>query len=46
MRPNTKRSVEELYECFDCGRRIDHAKTLACSACGGDLWNLSRSRDL
>lgn len=46
MRPTTKRSRAELYECLDCGGRTERAETLVCPACGGDLWNLSQSRDL
>ncbi|MUV85898.1 rubrerythrin-like domain-containing protein [Natronomonas sp. CBA1123] len=46
MRPATQKSGTELYECFDCGRRTEHAESLVCTACGGELWNLSQSRDL
>ncbi|MCY4731128.1 rubrerythrin-like domain-containing protein [Natronomonas gomsonensis] len=46
MRPNIFGGGTELYECFDCGRRTETAETPSCSSCGGELRNLTRSRDL
>lgn len=46
MRPNTTRYSEKVYECFDCGARTDGPTTEGCPECGGELVNLSTSRDL
>lgn len=46
MRPTEPDYEEELYECFDCGERIDAPETRVCPDCGGELRHISRSRDL
>lgn len=45
MRPSASDTEIELYECTDCGKRTEEAATQMCE-CGGELINLSRSRDL
>jgi DNA-directed RNA polymerase subunit RPC12/RpoP len=46
MRPNANTETREVYECFECGGRIDEPETRRCQDCGGELFNVSRSRDL
>ncbi|WP_436935961.1 rubrerythrin-like domain-containing protein [Halovenus marina] len=46
MRPNNNETGVELYECPECGGRIEDPETAVCDECGSELINLSRSRDL
>ncbi|MFW5918408.1 MAG: rubrerythrin-like domain-containing protein [Haloferacaceae archaeon] len=46
MRPNTNTIPSGLYECPQCGKRIDGPETRSCESCGGQLLHISRSRDL
>ncbi|MES3516099.1 MAG: rubrerythrin-like domain-containing protein [Natronomonas sp.] len=46
MRPNKFESASDLYECFSCGRRAGETEVQICGGCGGQLQNISRSRDL
>lgn len=46
MRPNTIESGGEVYECFECGNRIESPTGRVCGSCGGTLRNIARSRDL
>lgn len=46
MRPDDAVDGGELYECYDCGKRIEAPDTRFCGVCGGELRNISRSRDL
>ncbi|WP_436901546.1 rubrerythrin-like domain-containing protein [Halovenus halobia] len=46
MRPTDTDSDVEVYECFDCGRRVEDPGTTECEECGGELHNLSKPRDL
>ncbi|MFC6722808.1 rubrerythrin-like domain-containing protein [Halobacteriaceae bacterium SHR40] len=46
MRPHVTEQQTELYECFSCGERVSEPETQLCTACGGELLNLGRSRDL
>ncbi|WP_321162975.1 rubrerythrin-like domain-containing protein [Halorubrum sp. T3] len=43
MRPEYECDSEEVYECFECGRRTDSAGECEC---GGELLHIGRSRDL
>jgi hypothetical protein len=43
MRPETKITAQELYECFNCGSRT---KSAGGCECGGELRHIGRSRDL
>jgi len=45
MRPGTSKEEVELFECQDCGARAESPETRLCT-CGGELINLSKSRDL
>ena len=45
MRPSVDVGGETHYECTNCGARLVAAEGDRCD-CGGDLLNLSRSRDL
>lgn len=36
----------EVYECFECGCRVEKADPGTCEKCGGELLHLGRSRDL
>ena len=46
MRPNTAQYPVKLYECFYCGARTSDSTVEGCPECGGELVNLSTSRDL
>ncbi|MFB6354378.1 MAG: rubrerythrin-like domain-containing protein [Halobacteriales archaeon] len=46
MRPTPETETKELYECFDCGARIEAPQGRHCASCGGRLRHLGRSRDL
>lgn len=46
MRPSDTDTGEELYECFDCGRRMSDADSRVCEYCGGKIRHLGRPRDL
>lgn len=46
MRPNATTDDTELYECFDCGARVEAPDDRVCEGCGGRLRNITRSRDL
>ncbi|MXR50955.1 rubrerythrin-like domain-containing protein [Halovenus sp. WSH3] len=46
MRPADTAPEGELYECFDCGRRVEDPETARCEGCGGRLRNLGKPRDL
>jgi rRNA maturation endonuclease Nob1 len=46
MRPSASTTGEELYECFDCGKRQRSVEGRTCEECGGTLRNITRSRDL
>lgn len=46
MRPNDNQDGAELYECFDCGARLESAGGATCADCGGALRNLGVPRDL
>ncbi|WP_336326051.1 rubrerythrin-like domain-containing protein [Halovenus sp. HT40] len=46
MRPLDTEPEAELYECFDCGRRVEGPETKRCDGCGGQLRNLGKPRDL
>ncbi|WP_435160329.1 rubrerythrin-like domain-containing protein [Halorubrum sp. SY-15] len=43
MRPTCETDGRTVYECVDCG---DRAESPGRCECGGELWNLSQSRDL
>ncbi|MFC7187456.1 rubrerythrin-like domain-containing protein [Halorubrum yunnanense] len=43
MRPESDSHGRELYECFECGARMESGGTCDC---GGELRHLGRSRDL
>jgi hypothetical protein len=43
MRPKYDCESEEVYECFECGRRTGSAGECEC---GGELLHIGRSRDL
>ncbi|SEH51717.1 hypothetical protein SAMN05192561_10444 [Halopenitus malekzadehii] len=46
MRPETEINTDSVYECFDCLDRTVDPETPTCDDCGGDLWNIGRSRDM
>ncbi|WP_254840390.1 rubrerythrin-like domain-containing protein [Natronomonas marina] len=46
MRPKTEESGGKVYECFDCGSRVEGSTSGRCGSCGGELCHLGRSRDL
>ena len=46
MRPADTESSVELYECFECGSRVEDPGTPKCEDCGGELRHLGRPRDL
>jgi rRNA maturation endonuclease Nob1 len=46
MRPTDVPYDKELYECVDCIDRVKAPETRRCGACGGELQQISRSRDL
>ena len=46
MRPSDTDSGGELYECFECGRRVEDPETKKCEDCSGQLRNLGKPRDL
>jgi rRNA maturation endonuclease Nob1 len=46
MRPTIDNETESVYECVQCGARIEAADSRVCDECGGELLNLSRERDL
>jgi hypothetical protein len=46
MRPSGSDSEIDLYECTDCGKRVENPDSQMCDACGGEFINLSRARDL
>jgi rRNA maturation endonuclease Nob1 len=46
MRPRDIKNELELYECSNCGKRVESAETRVCRECGGTLLNLSKPRDL
>ncbi|CAI50555.1 small CPxCG-related zinc finger protein [Natronomonas pharaonis DSM 2160] len=45
MRPISTASKADIYECFDCGVRIETTVAGRCD-CGGEFVHLGRSRDL
>lgn len=46
MRPNNTEKSLEMYECFECGVRVEKVNPGTCEECGGELLHLGRSRDL
>jgi len=46
MRPSTIEVDGEVYECFECGDRIESPDGRVCDSCGGTLRNITRPRDL
>jgi rRNA maturation endonuclease Nob1 len=46
MRPSEPEEGNEMYECFECGARIEQAEGRTCGSCGGALQNVGRARDL
>jgi DNA-directed RNA polymerase subunit RPC12/RpoP len=46
MRPNESATGEEVYECFECGIRIEDPATGTCEECGSKLVNIGKARDL
>ncbi|MFB6361444.1 MAG: rubrerythrin-like domain-containing protein [Halobacteriales archaeon] len=46
MHQATARTDRQLHECFSCGWRVRDPTGRVCERCGGQLRNISRSRDL
>jgi rRNA maturation endonuclease Nob1 len=46
MRLESMEVEEELYECFECGERVESPTGRICESCGGTLRNITRARDL
>jgi DNA-directed RNA polymerase subunit RPC12/RpoP len=46
MRPADIDTGAELYECTDCGNRVQEPETRVCETCNSKLKNISRPRDL
>jgi DNA-directed RNA polymerase subunit RPC12/RpoP len=46
MRPGDTDNGEQIYECFECGRRATQQENRKCPRCSGELRHLGRPRDL
>lgn len=46
MRPEGNEKPQELYECPGCGQRTSDTESRLCGACGCEMINLAKSRDL
>lgn len=44
MRPRDDHTGAAVYECFECGARMEGPGW--CPSCGGELRNIGRARDL
>lgn len=46
MRPEDIQNGTNVYECLECGTRIEAPDSEACADCGAELRRLGRPRDL
>ena len=46
MRPTVDAPGSVEYECLSCAHRQAATEAGVCERCGGELWNVSVSRDL
>ncbi|PSP27136.1 hypothetical protein BRC65_07560 [Halobacteriales archaeon QH_2_65_14] len=46
MRPKDVESGKELYECLECGERVEAPETKVCDSCGSRMKHIGRPRDL
>ncbi|WP_338035772.1 rubrerythrin-like domain-containing protein [Halomicrobium salinisoli] len=46
MRPNVDVPESEQFECVGCGTRLTSPSDRVCPDCGGEVRNLTNSRDL